>query len=66
MKTVLHIKGMSCDHCVRYVTEALEGVAGVQSVSVSLKEETATVEHKDELPLAALKDAVVEADYEVV
>jgi copper chaperone CopZ len=66
MKTVLHIKGMSCDHCVRHVTEALKGVAGVESVSVSLKENSAAVEHKEGLSLAAMKDAVVEAGYEVV
>jgi copper ion binding protein len=66
MKTILNIKGMSCDHCVQHVTEALEEVAGVQSVSVSLKENTAAVEHKEGLSPAALKDAVVEAGYEVV
>ncbi|MDR2051925.1 MAG: cation transporter [Treponema sp.] len=66
MKTVLNIKGMSCDHCVRHVTEALEEVAGVQSVLVSLKENTAAVEHPEGLSPAALKDVVAEAGYEVV
>jgi copper chaperone CopZ len=66
MKTVLHIKGMSCDHCVRHVTEALKGVAGVESAAVSLKENSAAVEHKEGLSSALLKDAVVEAGYEVV
>jgi copper chaperone CopZ len=66
MKTVLNIKGMSCDHCVRHVTEALEEVAGVQSVSVSLQENNAAVEHTEGLSAAVLKDAVVEAGYEVV
>jgi copper chaperone CopZ len=66
MKTVLAIKGMTCEHCVRHVTEALEGVAGVQSVSVSLKKNAATVKHPDNLDTTALKNAVVEAGYEVV
>jgi copper ion binding protein len=66
MKTVLNIKGMSCEHCVRHVTEALEGVEGVQSVSVSLKKNAATVKHPEGLSQAALKNAVAAAGYEVV
>lgn len=32
----LQIKGMTCDHCVRAVTKALQGVAGVDHVAVDL------------------------------
>ena len=66
MKTVLHIEGMSCAHCVQHVKEALEAVAGVKSANVSLQEKTAAVEHGDEVNLAALKTAVTEAGYETV
>lgn len=66
MKTVLNIEGMSCPHCVRHVTEALEEIPGVQSVSVSLEGKTATIEHEDSVAVAGMKDAVVEAGYEVV
>ena len=65
MKTTLQIEGMSCDHCVRHVKEALESVAGVTSAKVSLKEKSAAVEHGDKVDLAALKAAVEEAGYEV-
>ncbi|TAK88037.1 MAG: copper chaperone [Betaproteobacteria bacterium] len=36
MTKTLQIKGMTCDHCVRAVTKALQGVAGVANVSVDL------------------------------
>jgi copper chaperone CopZ len=57
---------MSCDHCVKHVTEALEGVSGVNSAKVSLKEKSATVEHGEGVNPAALKTAVAEAGYEVL
>ncbi|GHU76084.1 mercuric reductase [Spirochaetia bacterium] len=64
MKTTLKITGMSCDHCVKHVTTALEGITGVKSAKVSLKENTAVVEHGDGVSLDTLKAAVVEAGYE--
>ena len=45
MKTKLSIEGMSCDHCVRAVTEALQGLSGVTKAVVTLKTKSAEVEH---------------------
>ena len=42
--TTLLIDGMTCDHCKRAVEEALGGVAGVASVTVSLADKKADVE----------------------
>jgi copper ion binding protein len=64
MKTTLKIEGMSCEHCVHHVTEALKGVAGVSSAKVDLKNKSAEVEHGDSVTQAALKAAVEEAGYE--
>jgi copper ion binding protein len=66
MKTTLKIEGMSCDHCVRHVSNALKGLEGVQSAEVDLKKKTAQVEHAEGVSLDALKAAVSEAGYEVV
>ena len=66
MKTVLKIDGMSCDHCVKHVKEALEGTAGVKSAKVNLKKGNAEVEHGDGASLEAMKAAVEEAGYEVI
>ncbi|GHT56386.1 mercuric reductase [Spirochaetia bacterium] len=66
MKTLLKIDGMSCDHCVKHVKDALEEISGVKSAKVSLKDNSADVEHDAAVTLAAMKEAVTEAGYEVV
>lgn len=58
--TALSISGMTCGSCSASVTEALEGVPGVITVSVSLLTEEASVEH-DTLVTAADLIEVVEA-----
>lgn len=64
MKKFLTVEGMSCNHCVMHVKEALEGVAGVTRADVDLKKKSAVVEGEgftDE----ALRAAVDEAGYSV-
>jgi copper chaperone CopZ len=41
---VMRIEGMSCDHCVRRVTKALEGTPGVTAVK-DVKVGSATVDY---------------------
>jgi copper ion binding protein len=65
MKTTLKIDGMSCEHCVKHVTQALEEINGVESAKVSLKDHNAVVEHSDAVSADVMKAAVVEAGYEV-
>ena len=65
MKTILQIEGMTCDHCVRHVKEALESVAGVKSAVVSLDSKSAELEHEEAVGFDALKAAVEEEGYEV-
>jgi len=65
METILKIDGMSCNHCVQHVKEALEGVAGVISAEVDLKKKSAKVKHGDNATLAAFKAAVEEAGFEI-
>ena len=66
MKTVLNIEGMSCEHCAQHVKEALESIGGVNSAEVYLQAKSATVEHEDNVSLAALKASVEEAGYEAL
>jgi copper ion binding protein len=66
MKTTLKIEGMSCDHCVKHVKEALETIDGVKSAKVSLKDKSAEVDHGDGVKPDVLKAAVSEAGYETV
>ena len=46
MAITLSVTGMTCDHCVRSVTKALQAVAGVEKVSVSLDTGRARVDGK--------------------
>ena len=64
MKTIIKVEGMSCENCVKHVKEALEALAGVKSVEVSLEGKSAAVEHGDDLNPSLLKAAVEEAGYE--
>jgi Cu+-exporting ATPase len=41
--TELRVTGMTCNNCARHVTEAIQGVAGVQSAAVSLQNAAASV-----------------------
>lgn len=66
MQTILRVEGMSCSHCVRAVTSALEELPGVESAQVSLEEKTATVSHSGEVGLDQMKSAIEEAGYEVL
>ena len=41
--TVINVKGMSCEHCVRSVTGVVTALPGVSGVTVNLKAGTVTV-----------------------
>ena len=60
---VIHIEGMMCQHCKAAVEKALRAVDGVESVEVSLEDKCATVTGSADV--AALKQAVIDAGYEV-
>ena len=59
----LTVQGMTCDHCVRAVTEAITGVAGVADASVDLDAGAATLTG-DGVDLEAVVAAIVEEGYE--
>ena len=63
--TVLHVEGMSCQNCVRHVTEALSAVAGVQSVTVSLEQKTAELVSTAAPSSESLRLAIEEAGYTI-
>ena len=65
MKKVLDVEGMMCQHCVAHVTKALQGIAGVEAVEVSLENKTAAVTLNADVADDVLTKAVVDAGYEV-
>lgn len=66
MKKKLAIEGMSCQHCVSHVKEALSELNGVTSVEVNLEGKSAVLEASGEVKDEDIKFAVDDAGYEVV
>ncbi|MEX1184462.1 MAG: heavy-metal-associated domain-containing protein [Gemmatimonadota bacterium] len=63
--TTLRITGMTCDHCVRAVTQALERLDGVARAEVDLTTGRALVEHHGErVSPDRLSEAVMEEGYQ--
>ena len=66
MKTEIKVEGMSCVNCVRYVTEALQGLSGVRDVNIDLSTGKVTLDRSDSVTLDDIADAVQNAGYKVV
>ncbi len=66
MEKILHIEGMMCGHCTGRVQAALEAVAGVTSVVMSLDDKTATVVCEGTVTEEGLKSVVENAGYKVI
>ncbi len=62
-KYTIQIEGMMCKHCQARVEKALQGVAGVHEVTVSLEQKNAVVTCEG-VSKEALVQAVTEAGYE--
>ncbi|MEU9826982.1 heavy-metal-associated domain-containing protein [Micromonospora chersina] len=59
------VAGMTCEHCVRAVTEELSALPGVEEVRIDLASGTATVTSAAPLPVESVRAAVDEAGYEL-
>lgn len=67
--TTLSINGMTCDNCVKHLTEELTALSGVTDVAVNLVPDgtsTATVTAAAPVGAEALAGAVDEAGYTLV
>ena len=66
-KTKLKIGGMSCQHCVKTVTDALTALEGVQRAKVNFRKGEAVVRF-DELYVnpVNLRDAITQAGFEAL
>ncbi|MBZ9686857.1 heavy-metal-associated domain-containing protein [Clostridium estertheticum] len=65
MKKKIFIEGVSCVHCVNYVTEALMQI-GAKDVLVNLHKKLATAEINDNITDEVIKAAIEEAGYDVI
>jgi Cu+-exporting ATPase len=64
--TELRVGGMTCNNCARHVTEAIQGVGGVQSASVNLQNASASVRWNsaDGKNVPAILASIAQAGYE--
>ncbi|MBU5316490.1 cation transporter [Clostridium bornimense] len=65
MSKVIKIEGMSCEKCVAHVKEALEDIAGIENVTVDLKEGKAVVEGSN-VSDEVIKEAIEDEGYDVI
>lgn len=62
-QTILRVTGMTCAGCARRVERALRSLDDVASVTIQLREGTATVRHGEGASLAEFRAALAEAGY---
>ncbi len=60
------VSGMTCDHCVRSVTEEVEALPGVRRVAVRLDDGALHVEADPPVSADDVRAAVEEAGYRLV
>ncbi len=65
MNKILHVEGMSCGHCKAAVEKVLKAVDGVENAVVDLEKKSVSVTLNKEVSDDVLKEAVIDAGYEV-
>lgn len=64
MKTI-KVKGMSCQHCVKAVTKALEEINGISDVRVDLGKGEASFNEAAPIDAEIIKGKIAKAGFEV-
>ena len=64
MKLNLKINGMACEHCIKSVREALEGVNGVKVLDVKIG--SAEIEAENDSVLNEIREKLDDAGYDLV
>lgn len=67
--TTVKATGLTCNHCAMSVTEELEELTGVTSVSVDVVkdgESTVTIEHTEPLTDTQIDEAITKAGFTTV
>ena len=60
------VVGMTCDHCVRSVTEEISALDGVSVVDVDLASGKVHVTTREPITTDQVREAVAEAGYQLV
>lgn len=62
---VVNVNGMMCQNCEKHVNEAVKKLAGVKSAVADKDAKNVVVQAKDDVDVESIKQAVVDAGYEV-
>lgn len=62
----IRIDGMSCNNCVKHVSETLSELSGVEHVEVSLEKAGATIQSSEAIDIEVIRAALDEAGYDLV
>ena len=63
----LNVEGMTCDHCVQTIKEAVNNLVGISKVEVDLENKQVAVEYDKALvKLDSITDKIVEIGFEVI
>jgi copper chaperone len=67
LKTILKVDGMTCQHCVETVSEAVGKMSGVHNVEVNLDQKEVTVEFDEsKIKVDKISAQIVESGFEVL
>ena len=63
----LNVEGMTCDHCVQTIKEAVNNLVGISRVEVDLENKQVAVEYDKALvKLYSITDKIVEIGFKVI
>lgn len=65
MEQTIKIKGMTCQHCVKMVTKALQSLQGVRNVEVNLEKAEARIESDRLIDSEILRETLKKAGYDL-
>ena len=66
-KALIKVEGMSCEHCVKAVTDAVSALPGIAGVLVDLEGGTASVDYDAAVvDMTKITTAIEDEGYEVV
>lgn len=66
MKLNLKIDGMGCEHCIKSVREALEGINGVKVIDVKIGSAEVEAEAENDSVLNEIREKLDDAGYDLV
>ena len=62
----IKVEGMTCQHCIQTITEALNNITGLNTVNVDLvKKEVSVKFNENETKLKKIFDKIIEVGFEL-